>query len=589
MAASAGSRDQTARAEHGQVIGDVPGRPAESTGKRGRMRRLAESLEDARARLADQLCERVVHGAAGRLIGSASSSSTLGDNPFVRRRNARHRFRTLANLWRPLDMATTMADRGSRERGVAVARRWQVLLVTSVGVFMSFLDATIVNIAFPDIGASFPDSSLSGLSWIINAYTIVFAAALVPAGRLADRFGRRRFFFLGVLVFLAASVLCGGATTVGMLVAARAVQALGGAMLVPASLGLLLPEFPIERRATATALWGATGAIAAAAGPSLGGVLVAWQGWRSVFFVNLLIGIPALMPARRLLRESREPETVFPDALGAALLAAGLSALALAIVEGPQWGWSSVRVIGAFVASALLLLGFVWRSARHTAPVIELSLFRVRSFAVANAGGFVFALGFFAYLLCGVLFLTGVWRYSVLRAGFALTPGPLMAALSAPIGGRLSDRFGQRVVAVPGSLLFGLGALLFALGTGIEPSYVSDFLPANVLGGLGVGLTFAGFGSAAVAELPRNRYATGGAIANCTRQIGGVLGVSLLIVILGTPSPDPALEVFHRAWALMALSGGIAALIGLALGRVRARDAGTEAMTASAELATEEA
>src|SRR5215475_9063967 len=156
-----------------------------------------------------------------------------------------------------------------------MARRWQVLLVTSVGVFMTFLDVTIVNIAFPDIRASFPNSSLAQLSWLLNAYAIVFAAALVPAGRLADRVGRRRFFFLGIFVFLAASVLCGVANSVDLLVAGRSIQALGGAMLVPASLGLILPEFPLEKRATATALWGATGAVAAATGPSLGGVLVA--------------------------------------------------------------------------------------------------------------------------------------------------------------------------------------------------------------------------------------------------------------------------------------------------------------------------
>jgi EmrB/QacA subfamily drug resistance transporter len=457
-----------------------------------------------------------------------------------------------------------------------MARRWQVLLVTAVAVFMSFLDVTIVNIAFPDIRASFPGSSLSRLSWILNAYAIVFAAALVPAGRLADRFGRRRFFFLGTFVFLAASVVCGAAGSVEMLIAGRAVQAVGGAMLVPASLGLLLPEFPLERRATATALWGATGAVAAAAGPSLGGVLVDWQGWRAVFFVNLLIGIPALVPARRLLRESREPQTVFPDALGSLMLAAGVGALALGIVKGPEWGWSSGRVLGSFAAGALLLVAFVWRSARHRAPVFELSLFRVRSFAVANAGGFVFAFGFYALLLCNVLFLTGVWGYSILRAGVALTPGPLMAALCAPVGGRLSDRFGQRVVAVPGSLLFACGAVLFALGTGAEPAYLTEFLPANVLGGAGIGLTFAGFGSAAVAELPRNRYSTGGAISNCTRQIGGVLGVSTLIVVLGTPSSGDALHVFHRAWGFIALSGLVAAVLGLALGRVRARIAGEE-------------
>ena len=457
-----------------------------------------------------------------------------------------------------------------------MARRWQVLLVTSVGVFMSFLDVTIVNIAFPDIRLSFPGSSLGQLSWILNAYTVVFAAALVPAGRLADRFGRRRLFFLGILLFLLASVACGVATSVDVLIAARAVQALGGAMLVPASLGLLLPEFPLERRATATALWGATGAVAAATGPSLGGVLVDWQGWRSVFFVNLVIGLPALIPARRILREQKELDALMPDLAGAVLLGTGVAALALAIVEGPTWAWSSGRVIGSFAASAVLLSFFIWRSSRHPAPVVDLSLFRVRSFAVANLGGFVFALGFFALLLCNVLFLTGVWHYSILRAGVALTPGPLMAALSAPIGGRLSDRFGQRVVAFPGGLFFASGALLFALQVGANHSYATDFLPATLLTGIGVGLSFAGFGSAAVAELPRNRYATGSAINNCIRQIGAVLGISTLIVVVGTPSPEHALHVFHRAWALMALTGMAAALAGLALGRVRARYAGEE-------------
>jgi EmrB/QacA subfamily drug resistance transporter len=463
-----------------------------------------------------------------------------------------------------------------------MARRWEVLLVTSVGVFMTFLDVTIVNIAFPDIRASFPDSSLAQLSWILNAYAIVFAAALVPAGRLADRVGRRRFFFGGLLLFIGASVVCGAAPSVDVLIASRIVQALGGAMLVPASLALVLPEFPLERRATATALWGATGAVAAAAGPSVGGLLVDWQGWRAVFYVNLLIGLPSLVPARRLLRESREPQAALPDALGALLLASGVGALALAIVQGPEWGWSSARVLGAFIASALLLGFFVCRSARHPAPVIELSLFKVRSFAVANAGGFVFALGFYALLLCNVLFLTGVWGYSILEAGVLLTPGPLAAAVAAPIGGRLSDRFGQRLVAVPGGLMFAAGALLFALGMGEQPSYLSEFLPATLLTGTGVGLSFAAFGSAAVAELPRNRYATGGAIANCFRQIGAALGISALIVVLGTPSATDPVDDYQSAWELMALTGALSGVIGLALGRFRARF-GDEAPTDTSE------
>jgi EmrB/QacA subfamily drug resistance transporter len=457
-----------------------------------------------------------------------------------------------------------------------MARRWQVLLVTSVGVFMSFLDVTIVNIAFPDIRTSFPDTSLAHLSWIINAYAIVFAAALVPAGRLADRFGRRRFFFLGVFVFLAASVLCGTAGSVDLLIAGRSVQALGAAMLVPASLALVLPEFPLEQRATATALWGATGAVAAATGPALGGLLVGWQNWRWVFFVNLLIGLPALIPARRILRESSEPGASLPDALGAVLLTIGVGALALGIVQGPDWGWSSARVIGAFVVSAVSLVLFLVRSSRHPAPVIELSLFKVRSFAVANAGGFVFALGFYALLLCNVLFLTGVWGYSIVKAGVAVTPGPLMAALSAPIGGRLSDRFGQRVVAVPGGLVFAAGALLFATTLDASSAYATAFLPATILTGIGVGLSFAAFGSAAVAELPRDRFATGGAINNTFRQIGAALGISTLIAVLG-PATGVDISHFHRAWALMAITGAVSGLTGLALGRVRARNVGEPA------------
>src|SRR4051812_43698837 len=216
------------------------------------------------------------------------------------------------NQCSPLELRhATHADRVS-----CMKQRWKVLLVTSVAVFMGFLDVTIVNIAFPDIEASFPGTSLAGLSWILNAYNIVFAALLVPAGRLSDRLGRRRMFFVGVWTFLAASTVCGLAPSVEVLVAARVVQAAGAAILVPTSLALLLPEFPLEQRATATALWGATGAVAAATGPSLGGVLVHASDWRLVFFVNIPIGLAALIPARGLLREVKQEGGRLPDALG---------------------------------------------------------------------------------------------------------------------------------------------------------------------------------------------------------------------------------------------------------------------------------
>jgi EmrB/QacA subfamily drug resistance transporter len=454
-----------------------------------------------------------------------------------------------------------------------VARRWKVLLVTSVAVFMALLDVTIVNIAFPDIRRSFPGGSLADLSWVLNAYNVVFAAALVPAGRLADRLGRRRLFLVGVLVFLGASLVCGLAGNPELLVAARAVQALGAAVLVPTSLSLALPEFPPARRATATALWTATGAVAAATGPSLGGLLVDWQSWRWVFFVNLVIGLPALIPAWRLLRESRDEATTrWPDLRGAALLAGAVAALALALVQGDDWGWRSGRIVGSLAASAVLLVAFVASSARHPVPVVEFGLLRVRSFGIANLASILFGVGFFAILLCNVLFLTDVWRYGILLAGVALTPGPVAAALTAPLAGRLTDRFGPRAVAMPGGLLFAAGALLLAATTGARENYLADFLPSAVLIGSGVGLCLPALGGAAVAELPRARFATGVAISALSRQLGAVVGIAGLVAILGTAGPTTAIATFHRAYLFVAATGLLTAVAVLALGRVRARD-----------------
>src|SRR3954447_17201575 len=452
-------------------------------------------------------------------------------------------------------------------------RKWQVLLVTSVAVFMSFLDVTIVNIAFPDIRSAVASTPLARLAWILTAYNIVFAALLVPGGRLADRTGRRRVFMAGLLTFLGASVAAGLAPTVEGLGAARIVQAVGAAALVPTSLALLLPEFPLAQRATATGIWGAMGAIAAALGPPLGGVLVDAVGVRWGFLVNGALGPPAPPPPRPGLRGSREPNPgPMPDAVGVALLVVGVALVSLGIVKGQEWGWDGTRVVATIGAGVALLVVLAIRSNRHPAPVVEPALFRVRSFAVANAGAFVFALGFYAFLLGNVLFLTGVWHYSILTAGFAMTPGPLMAAVGAVTGGRLADRYGQRAVALPGGLLFGLGTLGVAASTGTTPAYASEILPWLPITGLGVGLSFSAWGSAAVAELAPSRFATGGAITGCVRQIGAVLGIAVLVAVLSTATPADPIGPFHDAWRLIAISGLTSGALALGLGRVRARD-----------------
>src|SRR3954469_10766736 len=245
--------------------------------------------------------------------------------------------------------------------GAAMSQRARVAMVVCVGVFVSSLDLFIVNIAFPDIQSDFPDASLAGLSWVLNAYAIVFAALLVPAGRWADRTGRKRAFLGGMAVFTAASAACAAAPSVGVLVGARVVQASGAAVLMPASLGLLLPEFPPEKRGLAIGLWAAVGGTAAAAGPVLGGLLVELS-WRWVFLVNLPVGVAAIVAGARVLREIREEGAERPDVVGAGLLTGGVATLIAAIVEGPDWGWSDPRVVALFAAAVVLLGAFAWRS-----------------------------------------------------------------------------------------------------------------------------------------------------------------------------------------------------------------------------------
>lgn len=451
--------------------------------------------------------------------------------------------------------------------------RWKVLAVTAAAVFMSFLDVTIVNIAFPQLRADFADDSLATLSWVLNGYNVVFAALLVPAGRIADLVGRRRVFLGALVAFAVASALCAAAPSAELLIGARVLQAVAGAALVPTALALLLPEFPLEQRATATAIYAASGAVAAACGPSLGGVLVDVAGWRWVFLINLPIAALVLVHARRLLRESRDPAAQgLPDLAGAVLLAAGIGALALALVKSEDWGWGSTGVLVSFAVAAAATLAFVVRSARHPDPVVELSLFRVRSFAVANASMLLYSAAFYALLLANVLFLTTVWGYDVLTAGFAVTPGPLMAAVAAAPAGRLCDRFGQRVVAVPGIAIFAAGTALLALRVGPEPAYLSAVLPAMVVTGIGVGMTFASLASAAVAELPPARFATGSAINGCVRQVGAVLGIAALVAMLDGASPADPVAPFTDAYAAMAATALAAAVLAVGLGRVRARD-----------------
>src|SRR5436190_9718542 len=387
-------------------------------------------------------------------------------------------------------------------------QRTKVAAIVSVGVFVASLDLFIVNIAFPDIERDFHGTSLASLSWILNAYAIVFAALLVPAGRWADRAGRKRAFLSGMALFTAASAACAAAPSVGFLIGARVVQAAGAALLMPTSLGLLLPEFPPERRQVAVGIWAAVGGAAAAAGPLAGGLLTQ-ASWRWVFLVNVPIGIAAIVAGLRTLHEIREPNTVRGDILGAAFLSASIGSLTPAIVKGNDWGWDSARTIGLFAAAAILGVLVARRSTRHPAPVIEPAVVRVRAFSVSAVAMLLFNVAFAAMLLSNVLLLTQGWHESILRAGLQLAPGPAAAAISAVPASVLAQRFGPRVIGFIGTLLFAGGVGLLALSAGEVPSYAADFLPGVVVGGIGVGFVLPSVQGAAMSTLPPALFSTG--------------------------------------------------------------------------------
>jgi EmrB/QacA subfamily drug resistance transporter len=441
-----------------------------------------------------------------------------------------------------------------------------VFAVTALAVFMASLDLSIVNIAFPALERTFSSDPRSAITWVITAYAITFGSLLVIAGRTADRIGARRVFFIGLVIFSIGSALCGIAPTLALLIAGRVVQGVGGAAMLPASLGLLLTAVPAQRRTQAVALWGGIGALAVATGPTVGALLVSSGGWRWVFFVNLPIGVAALVSGRAVLPSpSGDPTHATPDYLGAALVCTSLAALVLALTEGPTWGWSSGGVLGSFVAALVLGAAFVRRCQRHPAPVLDLALFTSKTFTVANTAMVLYAMGFFAMLLGNILFLTSVWRYSILTAGLAITPGPLVVAVTAGIAGKVASRVGFRRVLLFGAVMLVAGLAWYALRVGVHPDYVGTWLPGTLIAGLGIGCTFPVLGAAAVSSLRPDRYSVGSAVNQTARQVGGSIGIAALVVLLGSSNTPPGIDRFRHLWWFAAtavvVSGALSTLL----------------------------
>jgi EmrB/QacA subfamily drug resistance transporter len=462
-----------------------------------------------------------------------------------------------------------------------LSRAYKVLGLTAVATFLVSLDTSIVVVAKNSIQADLGHPTL--LTWVFSAYSIAYAAGLLTAGRFADVNGRKRSFLRGLATFSIGSVLCGLAPSAPLLIAARVIQALGGAQLTPASLALVLPEFPVEKRTVAIGIWGAVGGLAAAAGPSAGGLLVDALSWRWMFFINVPFCIFTLVVGSRILHESKDPNaTKNVDLVGTALGFPGVALVTLAIVQSGDWGWADSRTMASLLGGLLLLALFVRRCGSVSDPLLDLSLFKLPFVVAANISGLFFSIGFLGMWMLNTQWLQAVWHYSPAMSGLAIAPGPIMAAtLAAPMG-RLAMKWGHARVLMLGSVLLSGGTVMFSIAIEPTPHYVTDLLPWMIITGAGVGCSMSTLSAAASAFLPPAKFAMGSALNTTMRQVGSALGAALAgsLVISAARVLETAVRTqtapvftpevfadFDLAWRVMAAIYLFAGLVMLVLYR----------------------
>jgi EmrB/QacA subfamily drug resistance transporter len=452
------------------------------------------------------------------------------------------------------------------------------LVLACGGSFLAFLDVTITNLAVPSLAADF-GVGVTSLSWVVTLYTILFAALLAPAGRLADVLGRTRLFAAGVVTFTVASAVAAAAPTFGVLLGARAVQGVGAALLIPASLAFVLADTPPARRQAAIGLWSASAALAAAAGPALGGVLVEALDWRALFCINVPLGV--WMTWRGLWLPATAPAGRTPDLAGGALATAAVGLLVLGVTEGDRWGWNDPATLATLAAAVVAGAAALRRSSRHPSPAVETTLWRSRTYAAANVVSLLFGAGLFASLLLGVLFLVQAWGLSALEAGLAMTPGAVSAAAVGVTIGRLSRRPSPRALATTGALVIGAVFAVLALWLPADEHIVTVWIPTGLALGLGVGVVSVGVSTAAALSVAPERFAAATGLNIAARQVGGALGVAVLAVLLdgrtAADGIDPFLDVY---WTMAAVSLA-AAIVALRLApRAAAVSAGARRLAA---------
>jgi EmrB/QacA subfamily drug resistance transporter len=412
---------------------------------------------------------------------------------------------------------------------------WLVLAVLTTGFFMILLDTTIVNVAIPSMSTGL-NATLDQILWVLNAYILVYAVLLITAGRLGDLYGQRNLFALGLVVFTTASALCGLSHNSGQLIAARILQGIGGALLTPQTLAILTSIFPPERRGAAFGIWGGVGGLATLAGPTVGGAVVTYLGWQWIFYLNVPIGIGALIATFAIVPDLRPGREHGWDIVGMIVATIGLFAIVFGLIEGQRYSWGQIEtsvltipeVIGGGIA--LIVLFLVWEQFQKE-PLLRLSLFKDRNFAIGNWIAAAISFGMLSMFLPFTIYLQSARGFTALVAGMTMAPMSLTSMLVAPFAGRFADRVGGKYILTAGISLFTIGMGSIALVAGPDSTWINFLVPA-IVAGAGMGMTFAPMTTVAMRNIQPQIAGSASAVLNTIRQLGAVIGSAVIGAVL---------------------------------------------------------
>jgi EmrB/QacA subfamily drug resistance transporter len=445
-------------------------------------------------------------------------------------------------------------------------RKWLTLAAVSFGLFMIMLDNTVVNVALPAIQRDL-EASLSELQWVVTGYALTFAAFMLIGGKVADAYGRRLIFVIGIVVFTVASLACGLAESGDQLIAARVLQGVGAALMNPATLSIIAATFPPAQRGAAIGIWAGVSALALAIGPLVGGVLTEHLSWHWIFFVNIPVGVLGIVASFLLIDESRDETHERLDLPGLASSGIGLFALTYGLIEANNHGWTSARILGAFAVALVALSSFVLLERFQRAPMLPLELFRNRTYTGANVVVLLVALAMFGVFFFMSLYMQQILGYSAVETGAAFLPMTILIILVAPIAGKTADRIGSRSLMTVGMVLVAL-QLLYLSRLGVDATF-SNLLPGFVVGGVGMALTMPTSAAAATRAVPVEKAGVGSAVLNAFRQVGGSLGIALMGAIVATEvgtgrTPEAFMQGFENALQVaagIAIAGAVVAYL----------------------------